>query len=99
VAARRHHLAAVLRSCRIQVRESLGKLSRIDKIRALMLGRSSAGQILGSSALPDGGSRQPLRARVRAAFLAEADRALFGRAADAAPPSRPPLRAGSLLTA
>ena len=31
-------------------------------------------------------------------FFAEADRALFGRPADAAPPSRPPFLAGSLLT-
>ena len=43
-------------------------------------------------------SAQPCRARVRAAFFAEADRALFGRPADAAPPSRPPFLAGSLLT-
>jgi hypothetical protein len=42
-------------------------------------------------------SAQPCRARVGAAFFAEADRALFGRAAAAAPASRPPFLAGSFL--
>jgi hypothetical protein len=37
--------------------------------------------------------------RVAAAFLAAAERALAGRAADAAPPARPPLRAGALFVA
>ena len=38
------------------------------------------------------------RARVRAALRAEAFRAAAGRAAEAAPPLRPPFLAGSLLT-
>jgi hypothetical protein len=45
------------------------------------------------------GTAQLRRARVLAAFFAEAERAPFGRAAAAAPPRRPPFRAGSLLTA
>src|SRR5665213_423948 len=38
-----------------------------------------------------------LRARVRAAFFAEAERAAAGRAAAFAPPIRPPFFAGALL--
>jgi hypothetical protein len=38
------------------------------------------------------------RARVRAAFFAEAVRACAGLAAAAAPPNRPPFRAGALST-
>ena len=38
------------------------------------------------------------RALVAAAFLADAERSADGRAAAALPPSRPPFRAGALLT-
>ena len=44
------------------------------------------------SRLNDPGTDQSLAARVRAAFLADADRAAFGRAAAAAPPFSPALR-------
>src|SRR5687767_14719281 len=40
----------------------------------------------------------PLRARVLAAFFAEADLSAAGRAAEAAPPFFPPFFAGALLT-
>lgn len=47
----------------------------------------------------DNGIQPDLRLlRVAAAFLAERDLAAAGRAADAAPPLRPPLREGALLT-
>jgi hypothetical protein len=39
-----------------------------------------------------------LRARVAAAFFADAERAAAGRAAEAAPPFLPPFLAGALLT-
>jgi len=54
---------------------------------------SVRGATRGAPDLKRGSYEAARRLRVRAAFLAEAERAAAGRRADARPPSLPPLRA------
>ena len=62
--------------------------------RSCANGAYSSG-VPGEGKMKDRPDQRPERAlRVRAAFLAEAERAALGRDAAAAPPSLPPLRMG-----